>query len=94
MNGHRCAAPGCPDDAPGRFNDFCPAHFFAIPAAYTKLLRGYRIQAANAADPEERAHLSEQAESYLRLAISKLPAPTTSSPAAAVGAPDPGERRA
>ena len=93
MTRHPCAAPGCSRDAPGRFNDFCAEHFFAIPAAYTKLLRGYRIQAANAADAEERAHLCEQAESYLRLAISKLPAAPTSSPAPAAGAGRPSSSR-
>lgn len=93
MTRHRCAAPGCTGDAPGRFNDFCPEHFFAIPAAYTKMLRSYRIQAANATDAEERSHLREQAESYLRLAIAKLPAAPTSSPAAAAGAGRPTSSR-
>ena len=85
MTAKACAVPGCPACAPGRFNDFCPDHFFAIPKAYTDMLRSYRIQAANADDAEQRSHLHEQAESYLRLALTKLPAAPTSSPATAAG---------
>ncbi len=100
-----CSAPGCSGAAPGRFNDFCPDHFFAIPKAYTSMLMSYRIMTANAADDEARSHLGEQAECFLRLAISKLSAAPTSSPAPAAsagrpsssrtaGAPDQSERRA
>lgn len=93
MTGRPCAAPGCSRVAPGRFNDFCPDHFFAIPKAYTSMLMSYRIQTANAADDEARSHLSEQAESYLRLAVSKLPAAPTSSPAPAASAGRPSSSR-
>lgn len=67
-----CAVPGCGRVAPGSFNDFCPAHHFQIPKAYTDMVRKTRIAAFHAEDATKQ-HLEEQCAGYVRLAASKVP---------------------
>jgi len=69
-----CPVAGCARSIPGRFNAFCAVHHFLIPPEYTRAIMRMKIECANTTDDDTRKHLQEQLPSYIRTAMSKLPA--------------------
>lgn len=84
MTAHRCAMPGCHQDATGIF---CSSCYFRLPAKDAKWLVRLQIMIARSDDTELKDHLREQLHGYTQAAIRTLRnAEARSSQAASDGA--------
>jgi hypothetical protein len=75
---HRCAMPGCQEDATGIF---CPGHYVQLPPKEAKWLVRLQIMILRSDDADRKQHLREQLHGYTQAAIrllQKSEAPTSS----------------